>query len=282
MLYFPHCKINLGLRVLHKRADGYHELQTVFYPIKDLRDGLEIVTGQAQEKDILFSSSGLTIDGTTDNNLCVKAYHILKKDFPDLPSVKMHLHKCIPMGAGLGGGSSDGAAALKLLNEKFNLGCSRDQLMEYALQLGSDCPFFIWDQPCYATGRGENLSPLDFSLEAYKIIIIHPGIHVSTAQAFKELNRDINYSFEGEDLTEIIRKPISTWRSQLINDFQQPVIKSHPEIGKIIDELYMHGAFYASLSGSGSAVYGIFEKDAKPVFDLPSGYFVKWSRESVI
>jgi 4-diphosphocytidyl-2-C-methyl-D-erythritol kinase len=137
-------------------------------------------------------------------------------------------------------------------------------LIAYALQLGSDCPFFILNKPCYATGRGEHLSPIEFSLNDYQIIIVHPGIHVSTAQAFQELNRDASYSFEGEDLTEIILKPISTWRAQLINDFQQPVIKAHPKIGKIIDNLYKHGALYASLSGSGSAVYGIFEKDTKP------------------
>ncbi|MFN9711334.1 MAG: 4-(cytidine 5'-diphospho)-2-C-methyl-D-erythritol kinase [Bacteroidota bacterium] len=266
MLSFPHCKINLGLRILHKRSDGYHELQTIFYPIKGLSDALEIIRNPDHDakEDIVFTSTGLTIAGTPEQNLCIKAYRLLKKDFPELPKIKMHLHKVIPMGAGLGGGSSDGAAALMLMNEKFQLGLSQDKLLSYALQLGSDCPFFIFNKPCYATGRGEQLSPLEFSLEAYKIVIAHPGIHVSTATAFKELNRNENYTSEGEDITEIIQKPISTWKSALINDFQLPVIKAYPEIGKIINKLYEQGAIYASLSGSGSAVYGIFEKDAKP------------------
>jgi 4-diphosphocytidyl-2-C-methyl-D-erythritol kinase len=279
MISFPNCKINLGLRILHKRSDGYHELQTIFYPIKELADALEIIRNADHDakEDIVFTSTGLTIAGTPEQNLCIKAYRLLKQDFPDLPKIQMHLHKVIPMGAGLGGGSSDGAAALMLMNEKFQLGLNQDKLLSYALQLGSDCPFFIFNKSCYATGRGEHLLPLEFSLEEYKTVIVHPGIHVSTASAFKELNRNEHYTYEGEALTDIIRKPINTWKSQLINDFQAPVIKAYPEIEKIIDTIYEQGAHYASLSGSGSAVYGIFEKDAKPVFDFPVGYFVRTS-----
>ena len=266
MLSFPNCKINLGLRILHKRNDGYHELQTIFYPVNHTTDALEIIRNPDSDttEDIVFTSTGLHIAGTPEQNLCIKAYRLLKKDFPDLPKIQMHLHKVIPMGAGLGGGSSDGAHALLLLNEKFNLGLSQHQLIAYALELGSDCPFFIINKPCYATGRGEHLSPLEFSLEEYKIVIVHPGIHVSTASAFKALNRNESYTPDGVDLKTIIQKPIREWKDELINDFQIPVINEHPEIEKIIDTLYQQNALYASLSGSGSAVYGIFEKNEKP------------------
>lgn len=279
MILFPNAKINLGLRILHKRKDGYHELQTIFYPLKGVSDVLEIIRNQDPHttEDIIFSYSGLTISGSSDQNLCVKAYHLLKKDFPHLPKIKMHLHKVIPMGAGLGGGSSDGAATLSLLNTKFELGLNRDQLISYALQLGSDCPFFIFNEPCFATGRGEHLSPVSISLDTCKIVLVYPGIHVSTAEAFKVLNRSDSFRYEGKDLLDIIKKPIESWKNDLINDFQTPVIKAHPEIGKIIDQLYNHGALYASLSGSGSAVYGIFEKASKIILPIPDTYFIKVS-----
>ncbi len=276
MILFPNAKINLGLRILHKRIDGYHELQTIFYPVKGLTDALELIISNDdnQQQDVVFTSTGLTIKGNENDNLCIKAYHLLKDVFPHLPKIKMHLHKVIPMGAGLGGGSSDGAFTLMLLNEKFNLGLSLDQLIDYALKLGSDCPFFIINNTCYAEGRGETLSPIDCPLDAYKMIVVHPGIHVSTSEAFKVLQRNESYVSNDEDLRVIIRKPISVWKDELINDFQAPVISTHPEIGIIIDKLYHNGALYASLSGSGSAVYGIFEKDANPIFDFSPDYFV--------
>jgi 4-diphosphocytidyl-2-C-methyl-D-erythritol kinase len=275
MILFPNAKINLGLRILHKRNDGYHELQTIFSPIKGISDVLEIVRNHDHHavEDVIFSASGLTISGSLEQNLCIKAYYLLKKDFPELPKIKMHLHKVIPMGAGLGGGSSDGAATLLLLNNKFNLGINRDQLIKYALQLGSDCPFFIFNEACYATGRGEYLKPINISLEGYKILVVHPGIHVSTAEAFKALNRSTDYIYEGDDLKEVINMPISKWKNHLINDFQYPVIKAHPEIGMIIEDLYGCGALYASLSGSGSAVYGIFDKASVLSLSFPENYF---------
>jgi 4-diphosphocytidyl-2-C-methyl-D-erythritol kinase len=275
MILFPNAKINLGLRILHKRHDGYHELQTIFYPIKGISDVLEIVRNQEHDtiEDIIFSASGLTISGSLEQNLCIKAYYLLKKDFPKLPKIKMHLHKVIPMGAGLGGGSSDGAATLMLLNNKFDLGINRDQLVKYALQLGSDCPFFILNEPCFAKGRGECLMPVNISLEEYKIIIVHPGIHVSTAEAFRTLNRSTDYMYEGDDLKDIINKPITQWKNHLINDFQYPVIQAFPEIARIIENLYDHGALYASLSGSGSAVYGIFDKTSILPLSFPENYF---------
>ena len=274
MILFPHAKINLGLHILHKRDDEFHALETVFYPVKNLRDILEIVILQdTDHTDVKFSTSGLLIDGKDENNLCIKAYRLLKKDFPELPSIRMHLHKHIPMGAGLGGGSSDGAFTLRLLNQKFDLKLSTDQLLTYATQLGSDCPFFIYDQPCHGKGRGEILEPIDFSLDNYQIILVHPGIHVSTAEAFKRLNRTKEYQFQREDISGILRLPINQWRNKLINDFQKPVCLLYPEIEAIIKQLYDQGALYASLSGSGSAVYGIFEKNMKPDFDFPSSYF---------
>ncbi|KAF0243114.1 MAG: 4-diphosphocytidyl-2-C-methyl-D-erythritol, partial [Chitinophagaceae bacterium] len=184
MVVFPNCKINLGLHITGKRTDGYHELETVFYPIQ-LCDSLELISANTtidqNQKDINpieFSASGLTIPGDATNNLCVKAYQILKADFPQLPSVKIHLHKVIPMGAGLGGGSADGAFALQLLNEKYQLNISEDQLIDYAAQLGSDCAFFILNKPSYALGRGEKLMPLAVDLSAYQFVLVHPGIHI--------------------------------------------------------------------------------------------------------
>ena len=266
MISFPTCKINLGLRVLHKREDGYHELETIFYPIEKLTDALEIIRNPEShaDQDVMFTTSGLSIAGTPEQNLCIKAYRLLNKDFPELPPVKMHLHKVIPMGAGLGGGSSDGAHTLTLLNKKFNLGLTQIELLSYALQLGSDCPFFILNNPCHATGRGEKMEPIDLSLEEYKIVVIYPDIHVSTSAAFQKLNRTADYRSSEEDLKTIIQSPITTWKDRLINDFQAPVIEAHPEIGAIIDNLYQQNALYVSLTGSGSAVYGIFEKEVKP------------------
>ncbi|MBU6159212.1 MAG: 4-(cytidine 5'-diphospho)-2-C-methyl-D-erythritol kinase [Bacteroidetes bacterium] len=263
MVYFPTCKINLGLRVLHKRDDGYHELETIFYPLKKPTDALEIIRNPDPnpDNDIIFTTSGLNIAGTLDQNLCIKAYRLLKKDFSELPSIKMHLHKVIPMGAGLGGGSSDGAYTLTLLNKKFNLGLSQNELLSYALQLGSDCPFFILNEPCHATGRGEKMEPIDMTLEEYKIVVIYPDIHVSTSAAFQKLNRTVDYRSSEEDLKTIVQSPVATWKDRLINDFQAPVIEAHPEIGSIIDNLYQQNALYASLTGSGSGVYGIFEKE---------------------
>ena len=281
MIVFPNCKINLGLQILNKREDGYHNLATVFYPLP-LRDALEVVQrddGRWTTDDsktahdspltthVNFSSTGLQIAGDTTNNLCVKAYHLLKKDFPSLPPVLMHLHKAIPMGAGLGGGSADGAFALKMLNEKFQLKLTNEQLIAYALQLGSDCPFFILNKPSYATGRGERLEPIQLDLSAYKFAVVNPGIHVNTGWAFAQLNIGGSGRPEHPNLKHIIQQPISTWKEQLINDFEEPVCKAHPEIAAIKQQLYDAGAVYASMTGSGSTVFGVFEKEPELKFD---------------
>jgi len=270
MVLFPNCKINLGLNIVGKRSDGYHDLETVFYPIQ-IKDAVEII----EKKKLEFSISGLAIEAEHQNNLCLKAYHLLKKDFPQLPSVQMHLHKAIPIGAGLGGGSADGAFTLKLLNQKFDLSLSEKQLMDYALQLGSDCPFFILNQPCFATGRGETLTKADIDFSKFKIVIVHPGIHISTAWAFSQLSGRLQQPDNYKTIKEIIQQSISTWKEELINDFEEPVLQKYPEIKKIKDELYDAGALYSSMSGSGSAVYGIFKKGKQFSISFPKNYFVK-------
>ena len=252
MIHFPNCKINLGLSILAKRTDGYHELETVFYPIA-LKDALEIIPSDTLQ----LTSSGIPVPGDTTQNLCLKAYHLLKKDFPQLPPVQMHLHKHIPMGAGLGGGSSDGSAALVVFNKLFSLGLSTTQLIDYASQLGSDCPFFILNKACHATGRGELLSPIPLDLSSYQFVLVHPGKHISTAWAFQQLTPHT----KPESIESIISKPIGEWKNQLFNDFEIPVFKAEPTLAHIKNELYHLGAIYASMSGSGSSLFGIFPKD---------------------
>jgi len=266
MVLFPNCKINLGLNIIDKRSDGYHDLETVFYPVQ-LKEAVEVI----ESSSFQFSTSGLTIDGDDQNNLCIKAYHLLKKDTPHLPAIQMHLHKAIPMGAGLGGGSADGAFTLKLLNKKFDLKLTEKQLSDYSLQLGSDCPFFIINKPCYATGRGGNLKKIDLDLNNYKIVIVHPAIHISTAWAFA----NIKPLKPVKSIKQIIQQSITTWKDELINDFENPVFAKYPEIKKIKDALYDSGAIYASMSGSGSAVYGIFRKEKAISVSFPENYFVK-------
>jgi 4-diphosphocytidyl-2-C-methyl-D-erythritol kinase len=270
MVSFPNAKINLGLQVIRKRADGYHDLETVFYPIKGLQDALEIVHGNQVDENPLFTISGLPINGDTKDNLCIKAYHLLKKDFPSLPPIQMHLHKAIPMGAGMGGGSADGAFTLDLLNRQFNLELNQEQLIAYALELGSDCPFFVINQPCFATSRGEQLEPISVDLLNYTILLINPGIHIPTGWAFGQLTPKSSV----ENCKTIVQAPVNTWRDRLINDFEAPVMASYPAIRDIKDRLYEHGAIYASMTGTGSTVYGIFEKDLTHTLSLPEHYLI--------
>lgn len=272
MVVFPNSKINLGLRILKKRTDGYHELETAFYPIP-LTDILEINRNYGTQKSYMipFSKSGLVLEGDPSDNLCVKAYKLLKKDFPQLPSVQMHLHKSIPAGAGLGGGSADGSYTLMLLNKEFQLGLGQEDLMEYALKLGSDCPFFIINKPCYATGRGEKLVPLSLDLSGYKIVIVNPGIHINTGRAFLNCRP----SSPECSIMEILQRPVERWKDELFNDFETWVFSQHREVVEIKDQLYVSGATYAAMSGSGSTVYGIFPRDLQLKLGFPSHYFVK-------
>ena len=272
MIVFPNCKINLGLHVLGKRADRFHELETVFFPLP-LYDILEIVylkqlTG---EPGIPFSKSGLEIEGDNSNNLCIKAYRLLKKKFPQLPSIQLHLHKVIPAGAGLGGGSADGSFTLKLLNELCGLDLSVNQLIKFALQLGSDCPFFIINKPCFSKGRGELLEEIPIDLSGYKLLLVNPGIHVNTSAMFRE----IKPALPEIPLKEIISKPVQKWKEEMKNDFEKVVFPQYPEIARIKKEIYLSGAVYASMSGSGSSVYGIFSKQQEIRISFPPHYFVR-------
>ena len=264
MVIFPNSKINLGLNIVGKRSDGYHDIETLFFPVH-LKDALELI----EKEKLEFSTSGFSIEGDPEKNLCIKAYDLLKKDFPQLPRVQMHLHKAIPMGAGLGGGSADGAFTLKLLNKKFELSLSEKQLINYSLQLGSDCPFFILNKPCFATGRGEILEQTKLDLSEYKFLIVKPPIHINTAWAFST----IEPLKPAKSIKQIIQQSITTWKAELKNDFEKPVFENYPEIKNIKDKLYDVGAIYASMSGSGSAVYGIFKKEHNISISFPDNYF---------
>ncbi len=249
MVAFPHCKINLGLHVISKREDGYHSIETCFYPVP-WTDILEVIPS----KEFTFTSSGSVIPGKDEDNLCVKAYQLLQKQF-NLEPVKIHLHKVLPTGAGLGGGSSDGAFTLRLLNSVFDLKLSTIQLKEHAALLGSDCAFFVEDKPMLGSGRGEELTELQLSLKGYYLVLVKPDIHVSTAEAYA----GVKPHQPDQTISEILTYPITEWKNFLANDFEKSVFKKYPSIEVIRKELYSHGAIYASMSGSGSSVYGIFQ-----------------------
>ncbi|MEK0413205.1 MAG: hypothetical protein RL070_693 [Bacteroidota bacterium] len=272
MICFPTCKINLGLRITQKRADGFHALETVFFPIS-IKDALEIIVEpDVNAAPITFTSSGLAINGDPSDNLCFKAYGLLKKDYPTIPNIKMHLHKQIPMGAGLGGGSSDGAFTLVALNQLFDLQITEDKLMQYALTLGSDCPFFILNKPAFATGRGEILKLIHVNLDGYSIVIVNPGIAISTKMAFSVITPKV----PDTNMEAIICESVTNWKDFLINDFEEPIFNSFPEIANIKQTLYQKGAVYASMSGTGSTVYGIFPTSIIDTldFNFPAHYFV--------
>jgi len=255
MIIFPPCKINIGLQVISRRDDGYHNIATSFYPLP-LTDALEIITSA----ELSFHVSGNAIPGNTKDNLCLKAYHLLKKDYPRLPPVDIYLHKVIPIGAGLGGGSSDAAYMLRLLNTKHRLAITWEKLQKYASMLGSDCAFFLQDRPCCATGRGDQLYPFSGEdLSHYHFMLVCPDIHINTAEAYK----GIIPAMPSVPLPDLLRRPIDTWKDTLVNDFEKPVFEAYPALAEIKETLYRHGALYASLSGSGAAVYGIFPKEHK-------------------
>lgn len=250
MILFPTAKINLGLQVTKKRADGFHNIATVFYPIAS-SDVLEVISAE----NYSFTSSGLTIDATPDQNLCYKAYALLKESF-DLPPVSIHLHKIIPMGAGLGGGSADGAFMLVLLNKLFQLGLPDLKLMELALRLGSDCPFFIRNTTAYATGRGELLEDLEIpDLAGKKIFLVNSGLHINTGWAFSQIIPRL----PSEDLRYILSGPVISWKNNLKNDFEPAVFRAYPELQQLKDNFYKAGALYASMTGTGSTFFGIFD-----------------------
>lgn len=263
MILFPSAKINLGLKVLGKREDGYHELETCMYNIP-LFDVLEILPAT----EFSFHQTGLIVEGDPEQNLVVKAYRLMQENYSIGP-IAIHLLKNIPMGAGLGGGSSDAAFMIRGLNELFKLELSNDQLRDLAAQLGSDCPFFIEDIPQLATGRGEILKPFMVELGGFYLKIMNPGIHVGTAEAYSGVSfSDVN----SKCVSGILQQPIESWRQELINDFESTIFKKHPELTGIKETMYKEGAIYASMSGSGSTMYAIFEKE--PCLTFPN-YFEK-------
>lgn len=271
MITYPNAKINIGLNITERRPDGYHNIESVFYPI-NLQDAVEIKTieGEEPQGGYKLKVSGTILDGTPDDNLVVKAYKLLRKDF-NFPAQKIHLYKHIPVGAGLGGGSSDAAAIIKMLNEKFALGLTSEQMQNYAVQIGADCPFFINNTPVFATGIGNIFTPIEFSLHGKTIILVKPDIFVSTRDAYAL----VKPSPAAIPLTEAIKQPISEWKQIITNDFEKSVFAKYPEIAAIKDKLYDMGAIYASMSGSGSAVYGIFDSPIEYANEIFSGYFCR-------
>lgn len=270
MITFPNAKINLGLNIIEKRPDGYHNLETIFYPI-NLQDALEVTRRENNDKEYTLHISGAPLEGEPEDNLVVKAYKLLKKDYPGLLPVDIHMYKHIPAGAGLGGGSSDAACMIKLLNDKFSLGLSTERMEEYAVKLGADCAFFIRNKPVFATGIGNLFEPVELSLKGYHIILIKPDIFVSTRDAFAE----IKPVRPAVSLKEIVKQPMETWKNSMKNDFEDSVFKKFPEIAAIKDELYDLGTVYAAMSGSGSSVYGIFKAPIENVEDKFCGCFCR-------
>lgn len=252
MLTFPNAKINLGLRVIEKRSDGFHNIETIFIPVP-LCDMLEIIPTSSASR---FSISGLTLDGNTKDNLCMKAF-VLFQDEVGCPNVAMHLHKVIPSGAGLGGGSSDAAFTLKLLASMFSPTLSHRKLVDMAGRIGSDCAFFIDNTTSLATSRGEVLQPINLNLNNLFLVLVNPRMHVSTGQAYA----GISPKKPANNLSNLVLEPVETWQKTIINDFEETVFKIHPAIGKIKEEMLSHGAVYSAMTGSGSTVFGLFRHE---------------------
>ena len=249
MISFPNAKINIGLHITEKRPDGFHNLETVFFPV-----GWSDILEFAESDQLQFTSSGIQISGDPESNLVMKAYRLIKNEY-QIPALKIHLHKQIPFGAGLGGGSSDAAFMLMMLNKWFQLNISEQKLVEYAALLGSDCPFFILNKPVYATGRGELMNIIDLKLNGLSLLLIKPPCEVSTANAF----RSVHPKKADISLPELMKLPVNNWRNQVVNQFEQSVFQQLPEIGKLVSTLYELGAEHASMSGSGSSVFGLFK-----------------------
>ena len=247
MIVYPNAKINLGLNVLRKRVDGYHDISSIFYPVKEIFDILEIIPSDS----FSFSSSGATIPN--NGNICIRAFDLLKSDF-NISPVRISLHKQIPVGAGMGGGSADGAFTLMALNQIFDLNISNKRLEKYALQLGADCPFFIDNTPKYVTGIGDKMKVINLDLSNYKIKFVFSGLHISSAEAYNLIVAKEN----NVSLLESINQPIENWRMNVKNDFEVSAFKQYPELQKQKKDLYNNGAIYASMTGSGSVLYGIY------------------------
>ncbi len=268
MTTYPNCKINLGLHVVGRRADGYHDLETLFIPVPDLCDELEITELPVADASSggaalapRMSQSGIALDNAPEDNLCIRAWRLLHDEFA-IPPVHIRLEKHIPFGAGLGGGSSDAAFTLRMLNEMFALGLGTADLERRAARLGADCAFFVQNRPAYATGIGDQLEPIEWKVESgkWKVVIEIPdGEHVSTKEAYAGIDRS-RFGIPRPDLRQAIRRPIGEWRTLIVNDFEASVFPAHPAIAALKNDFYRRGALYASMTGSGAAVFGIFAR----------------------
>lgn len=269
MITFPNAKINIGLNITEKRPDGFHNLETIFFPV-GWKDVLEF----AEAGEVGFVSSGIEIEGNPEHNLVMKAYRLLQKDF-DLPLLKIHLHKQIPFGAGLGGGSSDAAFMLQMLNKTYKLNLSQAKLLGYAAALGSDCPFFILNRPVFATGRGEIMNIIDLKLNNLFLLLVKPPVEVATAKAFKF----IKPQKPKESLADSVHLPVSQWCGKIVNQFEESVFQQLPEIENLRDKFYGIGAVYASMSGSGSSVFGFFNELPEHLEELFPAPFLTFSQQ---
>lgn len=266
MLFFPNAKINLGLQILQKRTDGFHDISSYFYPV-DWQDVLEILPST----DFIFKTTGIAIPDDGKDNLCVRAYKMLKQDF-DLPPIYLHLHKNIPIGAGMGGGSADASFVLTGLNQLFDLQISTEKLLAYASQLGSDCAFFIQNKPQLAQGRGEILSPEAPDLSGMCILIIYPCLHITTAEAYRGVKPQIPQI----SLQEAVKMQMTEWKNYIKNDFEDALFEQYPILPALKTKLYELGAIYASMTGSGSAVFGLFQEAAGKELVLDFENYVVW------
>jgi 4-diphosphocytidyl-2-C-methyl-D-erythritol kinase len=264
MICFPHAKINLGLSIVSKRPDGYHNLETIFYPLP-IYDILEAVPAA----ETGFFLAGYPIPGKKEDNLVFNAYRLLKSKYAKLPPLHIYLYKAIPMNAGLGGGSSDAAEMIRLIHHLLGPSVSERELSRLALELGSDCPFFMQQDPCFSTGRGEILEPINLDLSSYSLLLVHPEVEVETAWAFSRISPSVPSGV----LKESIKQPIENWKKTISNDFESPVFEVFPSLQKIKELLYATGAKYASMTGSGSTIYGIYPKDELPVLNIENARF---------
>ena len=269
MLTFPNAKLNLGLYVTERRADGFHTLESVFIPLP-WTDALELLPAPAGQLETSITLTGRPSPGAPATNLCLRAYALLQADFPQLPAAQLYLHKIVPIGAGLGGGSADTAFVLKAANEVFGLKLTVESLESYARRLGSDCAFFIRNKPVLAVGRGDVFEEIDLNLAGTACVVVYPNLHIGTAEAYAR----IRPQQPAHPLRAALAQPISTWRGTVSNDFETALTPSYPVLAEIKQQLYAAGAAYASLSGSGSAVYGLWADGEPAATPWPVEYTV--------
>ncbi|WP_372641284.1 4-(cytidine 5'-diphospho)-2-C-methyl-D-erythritol kinase [Ancylomarina sp.] len=268
MLTYSNAKINIGLNIVEKRRDGFHNIETIFFPI-GMRDAIEIVDSKS-DSPYTFSTSGIPINIDAKDNIVVKAYELIKAKY-NFPAQNIHLHKNIPFGAGLGGGSANAAYMIKLLNQKFNLEMSDEEMEDEVRILGSDCAFFIKNKPAFANEKGDRLTAIDLDLSDYHILLIKPDIHISTPEAYA----NIKPQKPEISLKELIKQPIETWKSTIINDFEESIFPKHPLLTEIKSQLYQQGAIYASMSGSGSSMFGIFNNEPSILAEWKKHFYWK-------